>query len=191
MLELDAGVSSRHSNRNTGICSAKPFSRRAPKSYEACGVLAAQFTNGSGDEDSIGLSFAAQSKSEVHRRAEQVVVFSHRFPGVDPDPDPEILRRFGVVGGEPPLNISGGTDRVCHLVEHRHDAVARVLHLAPAMRCKPASYEAIMHPHQLECGDVAETGRQLGRTDDVGDQDGAQSRIHVCAPRVLRRGADR
>jgi hypothetical protein len=115
----------------------------------------------------------------VNRGAEQVVVFSHRIAGVDPDPDPEILGRFGVVGGEPPLNISGGTDRVCHLVEHRHDAVARVLHLAPAMRGKPAAYEAIMHPHELKCGDVAETGRQLGRTDDVGDQDGAQSCIHV------------
>ena len=97
-----------------------------------------------------------------------------RFPGVDPDPNAQALRRLGVVSGKAPLDIGRAAYGVRHILERGHDAVAGVLDLAPAMRLEPAPNNCVVRPNQFERRAVAEPRRHLGRTDDVGEHDRAQ-----------------
>src|ERR1700730_6054683 len=59
-------------------------------------------------------------------------------------------------------------------MEGGHNAVASTLDLAPAVGLKSASDQRVVRPHEFESRAVAEAGRHLGRTDDVGEHDGAQ-----------------
>ena len=59
-----------------------------------------------------------------------------------------------------------------------HDAVAGMLDLASAMCVEPAPDQSVVRPHQFERRGVAKARRHLGRTDDVGEHDGAQPGIH-------------
>ena len=57
-------------------------------------------------------------------------------------------------------------------------AVAGMLDLAPAVRVEPPTDQRVVRPNQFERCAVAEARRDLGRTDDVGEHDVAQPRVH-------------
>jgi len=156
----------------------KPSSGSLAEPDEPCRILFAKIAHEARDHNAISLGFAAQAECELHRRTEQVVMDRHRLAGVDADPHPQTLGCFGVVRGKMPLNIRSGADRIRNFIERGHDPVAGVLHLAPAVGGEPASDQRIVHSHQLERRGVAEPHRQLGRANDVGEQDCAQPGIH-------------
>ena len=60
-----------------------------------------------------------------------------RFASVDANPNAQGLRRVAVVSGKSPLDIGGGAHGVLQPVEGSHNAVARMLDLAPAVSLKP------------------------------------------------------
>jgi hypothetical protein len=100
-------------------------------------LLLAQLARESGNDDAVGLGFAAQPRGKLHRRAKQVAMVLDRFARVDADPNAQGLGRVGVVSGKSPLDIGGGSHRVLYLVEGGHNAVAGMLDLAPAVRLSP------------------------------------------------------
>src|ERR1700733_1480376 len=113
-------------------------------------LLPAQLARESGNDDAVGLGFAAQPRGKLHRRAKQVVMVLDRFARVDADPNAQGLGSVGVVRGKSPLDIGGGAHRVLYLVEGGHNAVAGMLDLAPAAGIKPAPDQRIMHPDEFE-----------------------------------------
>src|ERR1700722_20869089 len=150
-------------------------------------LLMAQFAREPGSNDPVGLGLAAEARGQLHRRAEQVVMVLDRLARIDADPNAERLGRVGIVSGKSALDIGRGAHRVRDVVERGHDTVAGVLDLAPAERLKPAPDERVMRPHQFKRRAVAKPRRHLGRTDEVGEHDGAQPRIHSGLRRALSR----
>ncbi len=53
-----------------------------------------------------------------------------------------------------------------------------MLDFAPAIGLQPAPDQRVVRPNEFERRAVAEAGRHLGRTDDVGEHDGSQPGIH-------------
>jgi len=130
-----------------------------------------------GDNDRARVRLATQSSRKLYRPAEEIVVICYRLTGVDADTHSQLLSRAVAVSKNVPLDVGRGLHRVSHLVEGSRYSVAGVLDLSPAVRGEPAPDEAVVHADYLKCRGVAEPRRHLGRTDDVGEHDGAQSGI--------------
>ena len=179
---------SRHSNRNTWALSAKPLNRRSPSATNRA-ASSSWHSSRANPETMMPLASAS-----LHSRDASCTVEPNRSlwsstgsPASMPIRTLERLGRVGVVGGKSPLDIGGGAHRVRDIVERGHDAVAGVLDLAPAIGLKPAPDQRVVRPHEFERRAVAEARRHLGRTDDVGEHDGAQPRIHGGRGRARRR----
>jgi hypothetical protein len=87
------------------------------------------------DADPTGLSKGLQSRGDVNAIVENVVPFGDHIAQVDPDAelDPLLWRGGGVPIGHRPLHLHRATHRVNHALELGKEAVAGVLHRAPAM----------------------------------------------------------
>ena len=112
----------------------------------------------------------AQPRRFDHRVAEVVAVLLGRFAGRYADPHRERQFAANVVTFDALLHRDRARQGPTRRAERNHQTIAEILHLGAAGRCDRAPKHAEMRLPQLVRNPGRHTRRELGRTDEIGEQ---------------------
>jgi hypothetical protein len=111
--------------------------------------------------------------SQDHGLAEELVLVSQRFAGVEPDAHADRLGgTLGVVGGECALDPDGALQGAARAPEGEQEAVALELDLVAPVRGKLLAHDLVVGPDYLARLEVAEALGHLGEALHVGEHEG-------------------
>ena len=105
---------------------------------------------------------AAETRGLDDWRPEVVALLDVGLAHRDSDPHGELLLGFAVAALDPLLHLDPASDRRRAAAEHHHQAVAYVLHLAPARRLDGAPQDREVIAPQALRGARADTRRESG-----------------------------
>src|SRR5207247_6493567 len=116
-----------------------------------------------GNEDLVWTRSCHDPRRLVHRHTPDVVSDELHLADVDADPQRKVVRARDATHRGGALQRAGGA------VEGDQYPVPGGLHLTPAEALKPLAHRLEPSGKQVAPGPVAETGRKLGRADEVGE----------------------
>jgi hypothetical protein len=140
---------------------------------ERVALATRQHTHQVGQDDLTGSGGGAQTRGLDDGWAEEIFVVLRRLARRHADANLQRLTMSGArgnVGGL--LHGDGAGDGVGSAVERQHQAVAGGLHLASVVLPDGRTQRAEVFLPQRLVGIVPESIRQLGRADEVGEDDG-------------------
>ena len=156
----------------------KPFSSSSPSERSSRSVREpASIRTMSANQDLAAVGRRAEAGRLDHGRAEPVVVLEGGVARADPDAhrEPVPVAELAVVAVDGPLHRGRAGERVGRARVRDHQRVADRLHLGAAGRGDRLAERGEVIAAQLVGGGVAQRGGQLGRADEIREQDRDQS----------------
>ena len=126
-----------------------------------------------GYQDLATFSSRAQAGCLDHGRSEAIPFFDRHVAGREPDADLKAgrVRRGSMLPVDSPLDRHSGRNRFGRPCEYRHDTVAKPFDHSTVVGIYRSGHQAVMEAAHLFGGILTEPHTELGRTDNVSEED--------------------